>query len=457
MVEVLICDSDKGFALLGKEAIGKVAAKYQQEVWVENYLNGGELIHALGQKEDTKLCIVLLDIDMPELGSYNVAKILSEQFPEVLLLFVSAREELVYAAFEYHPFWFIRKSNFMAEICHALRRAFDLLECRIGKYIEISCGGEKCQNTDRKELEEVMKIFGKKYGISTLILFIGAAIITFCFLMMMSHARRKQQLEMESRGFHNEYAKNFAVLDTVSKEQLLDVLRASVQNGMVFLKNLDALNEVHAIWYQGDVQKPELENGRFFEEKECVGSERLAVVGKSYLDEIQEKEGKQFLEIDGEDYRVIGVLAAQAGTRMGKMKFINWAAAAGQYGVAGDYVLDGRDELTVKEQLQQLAGQMSETELYYSERAKSEDDSLVRIFHLETLDVIYSIMAVNFVLCGIFIIVYWTQKQRGYAEVYSLLGVGRNVFLGDMIKKFAGIVIPGALLGLAYFLFKGVG
>ena len=36
-----------------------------------------------------------------------------------------------------------------------------------------------------------------------------------------------------------------------------------------------------------------------------------------------------FLEIDGEDYRVIGVLAAQAGTRMGKMKFINWAAAAG--------------------------------------------------------------------------------------------------------------------------------
>ena len=76
---------------------------------------------------------------------------------------------------------------------------------------------------------------------------------------------------------------------------------------------------------------------------------------------------------------------------------------------------------------------------------------------METLDVIYSIMAVNFVLCGIFIIVYWTQKQRGYAEVYSLLGVGRNVFLGDMIKKFAGIVIPGALLGLAYFLFKGVG
>lgn len=142
MVEVLICDSDKGFVLLGREAVGKVAAKYQQEVWVENYLNGGELIHALAQKEDTKLCIVLLDIDMPELGSYNVAKILSEQFPEVLLLFVSAREELVYTAFEYHPFWFIRKSNFMAEICHALRRTFDLLECRIGKYIEISCGGE---------------------------------------------------------------------------------------------------------------------------------------------------------------------------------------------------------------------------------------------------------------------------------------------------------------------------
>lgn len=100
MVEVLICDSDKGFVLLGREAVGKVAAKYQQEVWVENYLNGGELIHALAQKEDTKLCIVLLDIDMPELGSYNVAKILSEQFPEVCFFLCLPERN-----------WFILRSN----------------------------------------------------------------------------------------------------------------------------------------------------------------------------------------------------------------------------------------------------------------------------------------------------------------------------------------------------------
>jgi len=304
--------------------------------------------------------------------------------------------------------------------------------------------------------EKRMKICGKKYGISTFVLFIGAVVIAFCFCMMLFHTERKRQLEMQSRGFYNDYAKSFAVFDTVSKEQFQKVLQASVRDGMVFLRNLDGINMTYGVWYQGEVQKPVLESGRFFEEKECMGRERLAVVGKGCLGDVNEKEGELHIKIDGENYTVIGVLAAEADTKMGKMKFVNWEAAVCQYGIAGDYILDGKSEQAVREQMGQLAGQMSENEVYYSEGIKVEDNSLVRMFGLETLDAIYLIMFVNFIICGIFIIVYWLQKQKNYVEVYTLLGIGWGILIWDVLKKFMGAVVPGTLIGMTYLLLKEV-
>lgn len=143
MIEILICDDDREFALLEKEVVGETAARCQQEVWIELYQSGKDLIQALAQKEDTKLCIVLLDINMPELSGYDVAKIMNDRYPEVLILFVSAKEELVYASFEYHPFRFIRKNYFKVEVCHALREAFELMERRTERYTEVLCKGKQ--------------------------------------------------------------------------------------------------------------------------------------------------------------------------------------------------------------------------------------------------------------------------------------------------------------------------
>ncbi len=142
MVEILVCDDDREFAVLEKEVAWEVAIRYHQEVWIDLYQSGRDLLKALEKKEETKLCIVLLDINMPELTGYEVAKILNERFPEVLVLFVSNKEELVYAAFEYSPFRFIRKSHFMLEIRHALRKAFEMMERRMEKYIKVLCDGE---------------------------------------------------------------------------------------------------------------------------------------------------------------------------------------------------------------------------------------------------------------------------------------------------------------------------
>ncbi len=55
--------------------------------------------------------VVLLDIDMPEMDGFEVASLLQKRKEDILILFVTSHEDKVYQSYDYHPFWFIRKSH----------------------------------------------------------------------------------------------------------------------------------------------------------------------------------------------------------------------------------------------------------------------------------------------------------------------------------------------------------
>lgn len=299
-----------------------------------------------------------------------------------------------------------------------------------------------------------MKLFGRKYGKSTFVLLIGSAIIGLCLFMVLFNIKRKEQLELNSRGFYNEYAQEFMLTEAASEERFLKAMQASVQDGIVYLMHLDYANTLQGVWYQGEIKKPELESGRFFVEEDFSSGKRVAVIGKKYLKELEKKDGKSYLEIGEESYEVIGILAAQEDTRMGQLKFINWDAAIKTYGLAGDYLLDGLNKSKVKEEIDQLAERMYSDEFYHSD-LEVDDDSVVRVFGLETLDAIYMVMVVNFIICGIFITVYWLYKKKSYIEVYTLLGFTRRRIFLDLLKNYMISVALGFLISFTYLFIKG--
>lgn len=143
MINVFICDDDKEFISREKEIVEKSAKRYKQEVWIESYEKGKELLLFLEKHENRELCIILLDIDMPEMDGYAIAEIINKKYAEILILFVSNREELVFQAFAYKPFRFLRKNYLEIELVHALRKAFEILEIRKKKETLIECKGEK--------------------------------------------------------------------------------------------------------------------------------------------------------------------------------------------------------------------------------------------------------------------------------------------------------------------------
>ena len=60
--------------------------------------------------------VFLIDIDMPEVNGFEVASFLKKWNRECCIGFVSNKDELVFQAFAYHPFFFIRKTHLDEEL-----------------------------------------------------------------------------------------------------------------------------------------------------------------------------------------------------------------------------------------------------------------------------------------------------------------------------------------------------
>ena len=108
-MQIFICDDEPKIL---SDIAGKVAALLPKDE-VCLFSAGGELLSSL---EKNSCDILLLDIDMPELTGLQVAREISALKKKPLLVFVTSHDELVYDSFQYHPFAFLRKSRFDAEI-----------------------------------------------------------------------------------------------------------------------------------------------------------------------------------------------------------------------------------------------------------------------------------------------------------------------------------------------------
>ncbi len=70
-----------------------------------------DVCHASGKYQ-----ILFLDIDMPEINGIELCRRIRNDYPEVITVFISGKEKMVFQTFEVRPFRFIRKSHFTEEL-----------------------------------------------------------------------------------------------------------------------------------------------------------------------------------------------------------------------------------------------------------------------------------------------------------------------------------------------------
>ena len=84
--------------------------------------SGEELIEYM---KDNHVDVVLLDIDMPNMNGFEVARYICKEHNDVKIVFMSAYDNFVYSAFEFYPFAYLRKTHISDELSKVLKRIWE--------------------------------------------------------------------------------------------------------------------------------------------------------------------------------------------------------------------------------------------------------------------------------------------------------------------------------------------
>ena len=109
MIKLAICDDEQYTVNEIASSIDVLLSAHKElEYTVSKFCKSLDLLEA---HRKTPFDVVFLDIDMPDMSGFDLAKEIRKQGGQVYIIFVSAKRDLVFDSFEYNPFYFICKSD----------------------------------------------------------------------------------------------------------------------------------------------------------------------------------------------------------------------------------------------------------------------------------------------------------------------------------------------------------
>ncbi len=109
MLSIFVCDDERAFADLLEDKLTRVFGELGVETDIRTFCSPSECLAAV--REGDAPGAIFLDIDMPGVSGFEIADRIRKERVGSLVIFVSAKQELVFESFDYHPFSFIRKNS----------------------------------------------------------------------------------------------------------------------------------------------------------------------------------------------------------------------------------------------------------------------------------------------------------------------------------------------------------
>lgn len=108
MMRIAVCDDERMYANLicksVEAAVNEMGFKSEIEVFRSSVL-------LLNSHKKSPYDILFLDIDMPNMSGFELAKEVRDASIRAFIIFVTAKTELVYSSFDYQPFGFVCKND----------------------------------------------------------------------------------------------------------------------------------------------------------------------------------------------------------------------------------------------------------------------------------------------------------------------------------------------------------
>ncbi len=126
MISIGVCDDNIQFAHILVDRIRLMSAKMLPERVLCEVINEfSSAKNVLDFLSYNTLDILFLDIEMKGCNGFDLAKELKRNYPDIIIVFVSSHENLVFKSFDYSPLCFLRKSHLEKELSATFTRAID--------------------------------------------------------------------------------------------------------------------------------------------------------------------------------------------------------------------------------------------------------------------------------------------------------------------------------------------
>lgn len=125
MIRCAVCDDEKVIVKQITELLESLLKERCLVSEVREYTNSRELYFDI--YDDVFFDIVFLDIEMPDLNGFEIAKILKEKQPECLVIFLTSFRQYAIDAFELEIFRYIPKDELDKRFRKYLMEAVDLI------------------------------------------------------------------------------------------------------------------------------------------------------------------------------------------------------------------------------------------------------------------------------------------------------------------------------------------
>lgn len=156
-MRLVVCDDDLYFLNELKTRLEKCSEKNEVSIETIFYGSSAKMLEEIRLWEKEKKTVFFLDIDMPEFNGFEVAEQLQKWDKNCCIVFVSNKDELVFQALSYHPFFFIRKMHLEEELEIQLLELKEILEKKI-HYIKVQTGRDELEVA----VEDIWAIEGEK-------------------------------------------------------------------------------------------------------------------------------------------------------------------------------------------------------------------------------------------------------------------------------------------------------
>lgn len=292
-----------------------------------------------------------------------------------------------------------------------------------------------------------MKIHSKQIPKGTLNLLISMILVAVSSMLIAANLQEKTALEKSVRGY---YSENYVKMSSGAAgwNDFADALsNRNVNNVIIYKERLESLTDTRGVYYKGKIEKPPLLSGRFFEESDFSGNQKVALIGGNYLRETVTREGIQYITILEEEFEVIGVLGSGQVSRLDTMLWIPLDVAVSLTGTEGTYYIDGASAGAVEENVTALQSVLQpDIDFYYdsnNELVTNEESSGFQM--PDTVTMIYLAIVFTFILTTVFTTAGWISNRRQMIQVARSQGFRNREILLSVYGRFLPIPFLAAL------------